>query len=317
MTAVSSKSFKIKDKKWERLLHGGDTWRHELTLLPDFLFKYEVKITVKSTKLSSLTLARDSPTCLSKPVITDYLSTLSSPNHWSPYVTYILTKSSKRENPPNYITVGDRNIQSETHAFPFENSNCFNKSQISQLFVCKVWVHDLPSALRFSRWLRKILIDVVFSVLSAILVCVTDHGRAFPAPTCFITHVQGPKISVSMRLGSGSPWYKKPSSWLTHSLSLHPLFLVELNHKCPGQRSKMDAVMDALQGFGVSSTHYLQTNYHNTQGLFLWVSWAADLRNTFFIFFPLWFQLRPSVGIKLIWVAVIGDWLNLVFKWWV
>uniref|UniRef100_A0A3P8R6D9 Glucose-6-phosphatase catalytic subunit 1 n=1 Tax=Astatotilapia calliptera TaxID=8154 RepID=A0A3P8R6D9_ASTCA len=77
----------------------------------------------------------------------------------------------------------------------------------------------------------------------------------------------------------------------------------------------LNAVMDAVQGFGVSSTHYLQTNYKDAQGLFLWVSWAADLRNTFFIFFPLWFHLRASVGIKLIWVAVIGDWLNLVFKW--
>ncbi|XP_067100469.1 glucose-6-phosphatase catalytic subunit 1-like [Osmerus mordax] len=77
----------------------------------------------------------------------------------------------------------------------------------------------------------------------------------------------------------------------------------------------MNTVMDAMQGYGVSTTHYLQTNYKDAQGLFLWVSWAADLRNTFFIFFPLWFHLRASVGIKLIWVAVIGDWLNLVFKW--
>ncbi|XP_077358700.1 glucose-6-phosphatase catalytic subunit 1 [Festucalex cinctus] len=77
----------------------------------------------------------------------------------------------------------------------------------------------------------------------------------------------------------------------------------------------LQATMDTMQGFGVSSTRYLQTNYPDAQGLFLWVSWAADLRNTFFIFFPLWFHLRPSVGIKLIWVAVIGDWLNLVFKW--
>lgn len=81
-----------------------------------------------------------------------------------------------------------------------------------RLFVCEVRVHDLPPALRFSRWLGEILIDVVFSPLSACLVCVTDHGRALLAPACFITHVQGPKISVSMRLDSGSPWYKKPSS---------------------------------------------------------------------------------------------------------
>ncbi|CAN9508664.1 unnamed protein product [Ophioblennius macclurei] len=77
----------------------------------------------------------------------------------------------------------------------------------------------------------------------------------------------------------------------------------------------LDATMDWLQGFGVSSTHFLQTRFPDARGLFLWVSWAADLRNTFFVFFPLWFHLRPHVGVKLIWVAVVGDWLNLVFKW--
>ncbi|XP_062382274.1 glucose-6-phosphatase catalytic subunit 1 [Sardina pilchardus] len=75
------------------------------------------------------------------------------------------------------------------------------------------------------------------------------------------------------------------------------------------------ALMDHMQGYGVLTTEYLQTNYKEAQGWFLWVSWAADLRNTFFVFFPLWFHLKESVGIKLIWVAVIGDWLNLVFKW--
>ncbi|KAM6951851.1 glucose-6-phosphatase catalytic subunit 1 [Aplochiton taeniatus] len=77
----------------------------------------------------------------------------------------------------------------------------------------------------------------------------------------------------------------------------------------------MNSIMDVMQGYGVSSTHHLQTHYKDAQGLFLWVSWAADLRNTFFIFFPLWFHLKESVGIKLIWVAVVGDWVNLVFKW--
>ncbi|TSK14539.1 Glucose-6-phosphatase [Bagarius yarrelli] len=77
----------------------------------------------------------------------------------------------------------------------------------------------------------------------------------------------------------------------------------------------MDTIMDAMHDYGVSSTQYLQTHYKHAQGWFLFVSMAADLRNTFFIFFPIWFHLRPSVGIKLIWVAVVGDWLNLVFKW--
>lgn len=77
----------------------------------------------------------------------------------------------------------------------------------------------------------------------------------------------------------------------------------------------MNTLMDAVQGYGVSSTQYLQSHYKDAQGWFLFVSIAADLRNTFFVFFPIWFHLRASVGIKLIWVAVIGDWLNLVFKW--
>ncbi|KAK6329303.1 hypothetical protein J4Q44_G00012810 [Coregonus suidteri] len=44
-------------------------------------------------------------------------------------------------------------------------------------------------------------------------------------------------------------------------------------------------------------------------------STVADLHTTFFCFFPVWFHLCRDVGVKLIWVAVIGDWLNLVRKW--
>ncbi|XP_071247250.1 glucose-6-phosphatase catalytic subunit 1-like [Salvelinus alpinus] len=42
-------------------------------------------------------------------------------------------------------------------------------------------------------------------------------------------------------------------------------------------------------------------------------STVADLHTTF-CFFPGWFYLRRDVGVKLIWVAAIGDWLNLVLK---
>ncbi|XP_073539738.1 glucose-6-phosphatase catalytic subunit 1 [Phyllobates terribilis] len=77
----------------------------------------------------------------------------------------------------------------------------------------------------------------------------------------------------------------------------------------------MENGMDALHHSGVQMVQYLQMNYKSSQDWFMFVSFAADLRNTFFIFFPIWFHLCESVGIKLIWVAVIGDWLNLVFKW--
>uniref|UniRef100_A0A8C2DHV4 Glucose-6-phosphatase a, catalytic subunit, tandem duplicate 1 n=1 Tax=Cyprinus carpio TaxID=7962 RepID=A0A8C2DHV4_CYPCA len=41
---------------------------------------------------------------------------------------------------------------------------------------------------------------------------------------------------------------------------------------------------------------------------------CGDLYATFFVFFPIRFHLRRDVGVNLIWVAVVGDWLNL---WWV
>ncbi|XP_032891134.1 glucose-6-phosphatase-like [Amblyraja radiata] len=77
----------------------------------------------------------------------------------------------------------------------------------------------------------------------------------------------------------------------------------------------MDAGMDLLHSSGVELVQYLQLNYRDSQSWFTFISFAADLRNTFFVFFPIWFHLCEAVGVKLIWVAVIGDWLNLIFKW--
>ncbi|KAJ7313422.1 hypothetical protein JRQ81_004779 [Phrynocephalus forsythii] len=73
--------------------------------------------------------------------------------------------------------------------------------------------------------------------------------------------------------------------------------------------------MDLLHSAGVQATSYLQENFIDFQEWFIFISKVADLRTTFFIFFPIWFHLQDTVAICLIWVAVIGDWLNLVFKW--
>uniref|UniRef100_A0A668ALJ6 glucose-6-phosphatase n=3 Tax=Myripristis murdjan TaxID=586833 RepID=A0A668ALJ6_9TELE len=45
------------------------------------------------------------------------------------------------------------------------------------------------------------------------------------------------------------------------------------------------------------------------------MSAVGDPRNIFSVYFPLWFHLSHSVGTKMIWVAVVGDWFNLIFKW--
>lgn len=75
------------------------------------------------------------------------------------------------------------------------------------------------------------------------------------------------------------------------------------------------SVMDLLHSSGVSSTYYLQTHFSHCQDYFLSVSVVADLHNTFFLLFPICFHVRQVEAIKLVWVAVVGDWLNLMLKW--
>ncbi|NXN99390.1 G6PC phosphatase, partial [Rhinopomastus cyanomelas] len=77
----------------------------------------------------------------------------------------------------------------------------------------------------------------------------------------------------------------------------------------------MEAQMNLLHDGGIRATRWLQQHFQGSQDWFLFISFAADLRNTFFVFFPVWFHFQEAVGVRLLWVAVIGDWLNLVFKW--
>lgn len=73
--------------------------------------------------------------------------------------------------------------------------------------------------------------------------------------------------------------------------------------------------MDLLHSWGLELAVHLQTKYSKYEDLFGLASTVADLHTTFFWLFPIWFHLRRDTGLRLLWVAVIGDWLNLVLKW--
>lgn len=73
--------------------------------------------------------------------------------------------------------------------------------------------------------------------------------------------------------------------------------------------------MDLLHSWGVELAVHLQTEHNRYEHLFSAASTVADLHTTFFFLFPVWFHLRRDTGLRLIWVAVLGDWLNLVLKW--
>ncbi|XP_034049645.1 glucose-6-phosphatase a, catalytic subunit, tandem duplicate 1 [Thalassophryne amazonica] len=74
-------------------------------------------------------------------------------------------------------------------------------------------------------------------------------------------------------------------------------------------------MMDLLHSWGIELAVHLQTEYSRYEDWFNLASTVADLHTTFFWLFPIWFYLRRDSGLRLIWVAVIGDWLNLVLKW--
>ncbi|KAM8888601.1 glucose-6-phosphatase a, catalytic subunit, tandem duplicate 1 [Synchiropus picturatus] len=73
--------------------------------------------------------------------------------------------------------------------------------------------------------------------------------------------------------------------------------------------------MDLLHSWGIELLVHLQSRYRRYQAFFSLASNVADLHTTFFWFFPIWFHLRQKTSLRLIWVAIIGDWLNLVLKW--
>ncbi|XP_022596495.1 glucose-6-phosphatase 2 [Seriola dumerili] len=73
--------------------------------------------------------------------------------------------------------------------------------------------------------------------------------------------------------------------------------------------------MDFVHSIGVLVIQHLQNNYRECHDFLSFMSTVGDPRNIFSVYFPLWFHLSHNVGTKMIWVAVIGDWFNLIFKW--
>uniref|UniRef100_A0A3Q3AV57 Glucose-6-phosphatase n=1 Tax=Kryptolebias marmoratus TaxID=37003 RepID=A0A3Q3AV57_KRYMA len=77
----------------------------------------------------------------------------------------------------------------------------------------------------------------------------------------------------------------------------------------------MNANMDFTHRFGVLAIQHLQNNYREYCSFLSFMSTVGDPRNIFSIYFPLWFHLSHDVGTKMVWVAVIGEWFNLILKW--
>ncbi|XP_061468677.1 glucose-6-phosphatase 2 [Rhineura floridana] len=74
--------------------------------------------------------------------------------------------------------------------------------------------------------------------------------------------------------------------------------------------------MDLLHSNGVLISQHLQKDYRSYQSFLNFMSHVGDPQNIFFpIYSRLWFQLNQVIAAKMIWVAVISDLFNLIFKW--
>ena len=47
----------------------------------------------------------------------------------------------------------------------------------------------------------------------------------------------------------------------------------------------------------------------------VFLSLVGDPKFVFTIFFPVAYSLHRTVGIRVVWAAVISEWLNAVLKW--
>ncbi|PWA31310.1 glucose-6-phosphatase 2-like isoform X1 [Gambusia affinis] len=74
-------------------------------------------------------------------------------------------------------------------------------------------------------------------------------------------------------------------------------------------------MMDFIHTSGVLIIQHLQNNYREYNSFLSFMSIVGDPRNIFYVYFPIWFHLSHNVGTKMMWVAVVGDWFNLIFKW--
>ncbi|XP_015278658.1 PREDICTED: glucose-6-phosphatase 3 [Gekko japonicus] len=72
--------------------------------------------------------------------------------------------------------------------------------------------------------------------------------------------------------------------------------------------------MDAFYSNGIWIAELLQ-GVPCMEDFWLWVTFLGDPKCVFIIYFPIAYFLDWKVGLKVLWLGLISEWLNLVFKW--
>ncbi|KAM4691662.1 glucose-6-phosphatase 3 [Rhinophrynus dorsalis] len=73
--------------------------------------------------------------------------------------------------------------------------------------------------------------------------------------------------------------------------------------------------MDEVHNTGVTLAGVLQEHLKGSEEFWLWVTYLGDPGCIFLIYFPLAYFFQHRLGVAVLWLALISEWLNLVFKW--
>ncbi|XP_075850715.1 glucose-6-phosphatase 3 isoform X3 [Microcebus murinus] len=73
--------------------------------------------------------------------------------------------------------------------------------------------------------------------------------------------------------------------------------------------------MESTLGMGIAIAEALQNQLPWLEDVWLWVTFLGDPKILFLFYFPVAYYASRRVGIAVLWISLITEWLNLVFKW--
>lgn len=82
----------------------------------------------------------------------------------------------------------------------------------------------------------------------------------------------------------------------------------------PGPADRSVAMESAL-GAGIAMAEALQNQLPWLENVWLWVTFLGDPKSLFLFYFPAAYYASRRVGIAVLWISLITEWLNLIFKW--
>uniref|UniRef100_A0A6I8NZ30 Glucose-6-phosphatase catalytic subunit 3 n=1 Tax=Ornithorhynchus anatinus TaxID=9258 RepID=A0A6I8NZ30_ORNAN len=73
--------------------------------------------------------------------------------------------------------------------------------------------------------------------------------------------------------------------------------------------------METAHGAGIAVAEALQNGLPWLEGAWLGVTYLGDPKCAFLVYFPAVYYAERRVGLALLWMALVSEWLNLIFKW--